>query len=257
MNRVIPLILLMLLTWNCFSQKDFVGEIEKIGLTSHNLNGQVLKLESDWYEVQYDSLGNKVLDINKKAKNQNTFFYNLNNQPFKMQHFDSVYSSSNYQMNYFYTDSSEIYIVHNSIDEKTDSVINVKNSHGQIIRQEQYHGLKSKEKHTLFLVYDTMNRIIQIEWFGTKNRLLHKWSIKYDNESGSIEWVKTNRDGVINESHKIKLDHYGNRIYDLDENGKLIEWEYEYDVLNNWIKRTQKINGKINSSSERKIIYRK
>lgn len=257
MNRVIPLIILMLLTWNCFSQKDFVGEIEKIGLTPHKLHGQVIKLESDWHEVQYDSLGNKVLDKNKKAKNQTSYFYNLTNQLIKIQHFDSAYSGSNYHINFFYTDSSEIYIVHNSTGEKTDSVINVKNTKGQIIRQEQYHGLKSKEKHTLLLVYDTMNRIIQIEWFGTKNRLLHKWSIKYDDLNGSIEWVKTNRDGAINESHKIKLDHYGNRIYDLDENGKLIEWVYEYDVLNNWIKMTQKLNGKINSSSERKIIYKK
>jgi hypothetical protein len=256
MNRVITIILLMLLTWNCFSQKDLIGEIEKIGLTSDKLNGQVLKIEYDWHVVLFDSLGNKTLDINKRAQSQDAYFYNSTNQLVSIQHRDTKYPGSNNQLIFFITDTTEICIVHNNASEKIDSAIYVKNVKGQIIRQETYR-LESMARHTFYFVYDSLNRVTQIEWFGTKNRLLHKLSIKYDDINGSIEWVKTNRDGVVNESHKIKLDHFGNRIYDLDENGKLIEWEYEYDGLNNWVKRTQKINGKINFSSERKIIYRK
>lgn len=242
----------MYLPWSCFSQKDLVGSIEGIGLTNNNLKENVLKIESAWFEIQFDSLGNKILEINKKAMCQDEYTYGLQGQFIKIKHVDSEYSGSNNTVNYFYTDTSELYIVSNHNDVKTDSIINFKNKLGQIVKQEQYHGI---HRHTLSFAYDKMDRITKIEWYGTENQLLNKWKVKYDDANRSIFWVKTNGDSIINESHRIKLDSYGNRIYDLDENGKLIEWEYEYDKLNNWTKRAKKINGEINYIEERKITY--
>lgn len=92
-----------------------------------------------------------------------------------------------------------------------------------------------------------------------------KMEMRWENNfKGKNIEIQTQYDSTGNISKILKFEYNGNGDVGklissdkVDQHESKIEWSYEYDNKNNWIKRVQNVDGEVESIVIRKILYRK
>jgi hypothetical protein len=108
--------------------------------------------------------------------------------------------------------------------------------------------------------YNDLGLIEKIEWFDFQKGLLERTTYSYFANRLFRKFHETFDDGKLESTVEYKYDKYENPISVLEINNsrKIHDYEvnvYEYDIANNWVKKTTTINDAIFFIVERRIKY--
>ncbi|WP_055436322.1 hypothetical protein [Lacinutrix algicola] len=255
---------------------DFSNELERTFLYSYDENKNLIELKEVYWDDEFW--------LTK-------FHYNKKNRPIVMSYYYSD-EPNEFSHWYFVLDKNGNIIETRIIDEDGEdySLINELNTQGKTIRKyRKYIQLKFKEKERNLFEYDydkNGNKILQLNYNESSNKVYSKTVWKYDNQNNLIEMK---RFGIMNDTTDYKTDKYsyndkGCKIYEeetatkdsifnsvktfynqddyiiktivLENNkAKILDFKYKFDRKGNWTKITKIVNGKSLYVWTRKIKY--
>ena len=149
--------------------------------------------------------------------------------------------------------------VYNIDDDLLHTYIYEYDSKGRSIEQSRYNSDGDlDEKWTS--QFDDNDNEIKSSLYNSDGDLLYKYSFKYNNEDILIEMKMFRNDGKLERTYTYELDDKGNKIKEVinSSDGNIFDkwtYNYEYDIKDNWIKRTQFIDKKPINITEREIEY--
>lgn len=108
-------------------------------------------------------------------------------------------------------------------------------------------------------VYDSTNLLIGELWFKD-GELYESWVFKYDSLQRITDQISLSLDDSETTHYRYIYNHMGDEMHidELDSYNNIIireYYEYTYDERGNWIRRHDRIDGKLKRSYFRKILY--
>tara|TARA_X000001036_G_C20566174_1_gene760664 strand:- start:306 stop:983 length:678 start_codon:yes stop_codon:yes gene_type:complete len=149
--------------------------------------------------------------------------------------------------------------VYNKDDDLLHKYIYVYDSEGRSIEQNRYNSDGDLEEKWTSQFDDNDNEI-KSSLYNSDGDLQNKYSFKYNNEGILIEMKMFRNDGKLERTYTYEVDDEGNTIKEVinSSDGNILDkwtYNYEFDIKDNWIRRTQFIDKKPINITEREIEY--
>jgi hypothetical protein len=251
---------LLFITFYCWlftSQAQSFYEMDKQNLEGFGLKGKVLSFKDTEYKA-IDSSG-----VIKRGVKQYIIVFLFNKMGYMI------------EMNQYFPDGSLNAKNTNQYDAKGNIENNLYDAKGKWLG-----------KTKILYKYDTSGNVIETKNYDSEGKFLGKSDNKYNFNGKKIEWLSYNAKDSLESIDIFKYDAKGTmverdycnpkgsliykNIYINDTNGNMIEWDlyksdgslktkrtykYDFDLMLNWIKKTEIRNDVPNKITERKIKY--